>query len=194
MGEICSELGTKMFKWLIDAEYEYMVCVTNKTSPVEKARNEIVDNFLKSDCTHLLFIDSDTVPPQNGIKSLVEANKQIISGLTPIITKTTIGSLNVRDHIRMNAVSVEDKEFNPYFGIQETIAVGSSFILIERSVFDTLKDKNKLPYYEWRYVDDKGNPTIVGEDVNFIIKCREVGIKTYVDTDVVCQHKKAVLW
>ena len=48
-----------------------------KSSLVTQGRNLCVANFLSSDCTHLLFIDSDIAVRPTSIFNLLEADKDI---------------------------------------------------------------------------------------------------------------------
>lgn len=52
---------------------------------VHRARNEIVQGFLDSDCDYLLFVDADMGLPQNAIERLLsvahETERPIVAGL-----------------------------------------------------------------------------------------------------------------
>jgi hypothetical protein len=52
--------------------------------PVQIARNELLERFVKSDCTHLLFFDDDQVMNYDVIQKLVDADKDIVSGIVPL--------------------------------------------------------------------------------------------------------------
>ena len=52
-------------------------------SLIQRGRNALVHQFLKSDCTHLLFIDADIKFDPNDIPTMVEADKDIICGIYP---------------------------------------------------------------------------------------------------------------
>ena len=54
-------------------------------SIITMARNMLVDQFLKSDCTELLFIDADVIPQPEDILRLVaqSGDKDITAGMYP---------------------------------------------------------------------------------------------------------------
>ena len=51
----CLDLQTTMNKYNIETKFSFLF----NESLITRARNYLVDEFLRSDCTHLMFIDSD---------------------------------------------------------------------------------------------------------------------------------------
>jgi hypothetical protein len=47
--------------------------------PVQIARNELLERFVRSNCTHLLFFDDDQVMNYDVIQKLIDADKDIVS-------------------------------------------------------------------------------------------------------------------
>lgn len=194
MGHIHVWLGVIILSWMADAfrnrEYDLSVYPTICVQPVDNARNEIVEEFLKSDATHLLFIDSDTLPPQDAIKKLLRVNQPIVSGLTPIM------EINEQEEIwrKWNCVGLDDKHLQPHTGVLPIKGAGSSCIMIKREVFE----KVPRPWYRFRYEDDNGKttfngePLIISEDIHFIMQAISRGIPVYCDTSIVCKHNKAM--
>lgn len=56
---------------------------TVNESLVPRARDSLVHDFLASECTHLMFIDSDIGFAAEDILSMVDAGKDVICGLYP---------------------------------------------------------------------------------------------------------------
>ena len=52
-------------------------------SLIQRARNLLAANFLKSDATHLMFIDADILFRPEDIFPMLEADKDIICGIYP---------------------------------------------------------------------------------------------------------------
>ena len=52
-------------------------------SLITRARNALAHNFLKTDCTHLMFIDADIRFNPADIPPMIEADKEIICGIYP---------------------------------------------------------------------------------------------------------------
>jgi Anp1 len=127
-------------------------------SLITRARNALVHQFLKSDHTHLMFIDADIRYSPEHIIPMIEADKDIICGIYP---KKEINWASVRRAIE-NGVSDEELKFHTgsfvvnlvdYAGevtvpIAQPVEIfngGTGFMLIKRAVFDKLSDK--VPSY-----------------------------------------------
>ena len=197
MGNIHVMLGITVMSWLSqaykDGDYDLSVYPTVAVQPVDNARNQIVREFLESDCSHLLFVDSDTMPPQSALRQLLAVNQPIVSGLTPIIELDEVKKEYYR---KWNCVGMDGKYLSPNTGVIPIKGAGSSCILIRREVFEKLTD----PWYRFVYQDDNGKtefngePLIISEDVHFIMQAVAAGIPVFCDTSVVCAHHKSTIW
>jgi hypothetical protein len=126
-------------------------------SLITRARNYLVDEFLRSGYTHLLFIDSDIhFNPQDAI-ALMAIDKDVIGGPYP---KKTINWKNVYkaatkayennpvfDPSTLEAVT-GDYVFNPVPGTKsfrvseplEVLEIGTGYMMVKREVFDKFKE------------------------------------------------------
>lgn len=176
--------------WMSEAymtgKFDLSIYPTLNVQPVDNARNEIVKVFLESGCTHLFFIDSDTIPPIDAIHRLLAHDLPIVSGLTPIIEMTKDG----KPWRKWNCVDENDKHMLPNTGVNQCKGAGGSCLMIKREVFEAMKE----PYFRFVYQDDNGKNVVVGEDVYFIVNALSLGIKTYADTTLLCQHYKPFLF
>ena len=123
-------------------------------SLITRARNYLVDEFLRSGMTHLLFIDADIHYDPRDVIALLALKKDVIGGPYP---KKSIkwGSVieGVKKNPNITPAELEkvagDFVFNPVpgtekFSIGEPIPVleiGTGYMLIKREVFGQLKDK-----------------------------------------------------
>ena len=73
------ELNILLQKSGVEAQYSFMF----NESLITRARNALTNGFLKSGCTHLLFIDSDIKFRATDIMAMLEADKDIICGIYP---------------------------------------------------------------------------------------------------------------
>lgn len=194
MGSLDTLLVIVILKWMAEAQqgaYNLSVYPSMSVQPVDNARNHIVEEFLKSDCTHLFFVDSDTIPPANALKKLLLQDKDIISGLTPIIEHDANRKNDSNGYYRkLNVVGMNDKFVEPYIGTIEVKGAGGSCILIKREVFE----KMEPPYYRFQYEDDNGKSVVIGEDILFTIKAKKLGFKIWTDTSLICLHNKKIPW
>lgn len=171
---------------------------TMSVQPVDNARNEIVEEFLKSDCTHLFFIDSDTIPPEDALEKLLALDTDIATGITPIIE---LDENRINDssgfYKRSNILGIDDKLVEPDTGIQDAKAVGGSCVLIKRAVLEKLKK----PIFRFVYKDCHpegvyfgGTKDMMSEDYYFCAKALGEGFKIKCDASVIARHQKSVLW
>lgn len=195
MGDININLATRLIYWA--KKYEKGVVnffFTYKVSPVDRARNQIVDYFLKHDeLTHLFFIDSDTIPPQDALQKLLDMDKDIATGMTPMLhfdkdrnawgTFFNAFSKEVKENGEVRTVSPE-----PNVGLVEVERCGGSCLMIKREVFGKLK----VPYFQF-ILQDHGRTHVKSEDIYFCDTAREAGMEIWCDTSVICQHHKAVM-
>ena len=118
-------------------------------SLITRARNYMVDEFLRSDHTHLMFIDSDIDFNPRDVLGLLAMKKPIIGGPYP---KKCIAWENVYDAVRYEMVPNDNRHkladfagdfvFNAVPGTTEiklnepaeVLEIGTGFMLIERSV------------------------------------------------------------
>ena len=121
-------------------------------SLITRARNYLVDEFLRSECTHLLFIDSDIHFDPRDIIALIALKKDIIGGPYP---KKSIKWSAIIDALKKNPnITPQELEkvsgdfvFNPVPGTQKfsigepipVLEIGTGFMLIIRDVFNKMK-------------------------------------------------------
>lgn len=63
---------------------EYVPLVFGGESLITRARNRAVMEFLKTDCTHLLFIDADIGFGAEDVRKLVMMNEEVVCGAYPL--------------------------------------------------------------------------------------------------------------
>ena len=119
-------------------------------SLITRARNYLVDEFLRSTHTHLMFIDSDIDFNPMDVIALLALDKPIIGGPYP---KKCIAWENVYDAVKFGLVPNNDRGkladfagdfvFNAVPGTKEiqldkpveVLEIGTGFMMVERSVF-----------------------------------------------------------
>lgn len=134
-------------------------------SLITRARNYLVDEFLRSGFTHLMFIDSDIDFNPNDVLALLAMNKPIIGGPYP---KKCIAWENIYDAVRFGMVPNNERwkladyagdfVFNAVPGTNEiklnepveVLEIGTGFMLVERSVFEKFAET----YPQYWYVPD----------------------------------------
>jgi hypothetical protein len=153
--------------------------MSNEHVPIDEARNQVVKEFLVNmpEATHLLFWDSDVIPPHDALVKLFKANVGVISGL--YFQKYPPH----RPHVYL--LSEDKKHFVPCVTyaknkVVEVEGTGMGFCLIRK---DVLQNEAFLKRGKW-FGFERG----FGEDFDFALTLKETGIKWYLDTSVVCSH------
>jgi len=134
-------------------------------SLITRARNYLVDEFMRSNHTHMMFIDSDIDFNPMDVLMLLALNKPIVGGPYP---KKCIAWENLYDAVRYGFVPNDNRGqlsefagdfvFNAVPGTTEiklnepaeVLEIGTGFMMIERSVFTKFAEA----YPQYWYVPD----------------------------------------
>jgi GT2 family glycosyltransferase len=201
LGAIHPILASRLIRWAgtlpRDRVHFYFAF---KVAPVDRARNQIAKVFMNDTThggtrqfTHLLMIDSDTIPPEDAVTRLLAHGSPIVTGLTPIVTYDgkdvqTYDNAFLARETDENGIVTKTHVAPRRTGLKEVFRCGASCILIAREVFEKLDQ----PYF--RFVPNEDNTKHVrSEDIDFCDRVRALGYRILADTDVVCQHSKEVL-
>lgn len=130
-----------------DLEIEYKFIY--QESLITRARNTIVSFFLRSDCTHLIFIDSDIdFHPEDVIK-LIKHNKDVVVGAYPlkhlhkIDGKSEQACFNYSVNLLNETTKVENNLIEIEYG-------ATGFMMIRRNVIESMIQN----YPEFQYIND----------------------------------------
>lgn len=165
----CLDLQSACMQYGIEVRFSFLF----NESLIQRARNYIVDEFLRSDCSHLMFIDADIGFNPMDIIAMLALDKDIIGAPYP---KKTIKWENIKKAIIKNPeISAGELErlggdivFNPvagttHFNVTEPLQVleiGTGMMLTHRSVFD----KFKVAYPQYEYTPDHVGTAHFGGD------------------------------
>jgi len=149
-------------------------------SLITRARNYLCDEFLRSDCTHLLFIDSDIHFNPQDVLALIALDKDVIGAPYPkkSINWGAVWKAMMRlmkdpnfDPLKFNPGELEgvtgDYVFNPVPGTQqfnvneplEVMEIGTGFMMVKKAVFE--KFKEEYPHLSYK-PDHVGQPNFDG--------------------------------
>jgi hypothetical protein len=153
----CLDLQGICLQYGIEIKYSFLF----NESLITRARNYLVDEFLRSDSTHLLFIDSDILFDPQDILAMIALNKDVIGAPYP---KKSINWKNIAVALANNPVLnaseldnlVGDYVFNPVPGTKtfnvreplEVMEIGTGYMMVKREVFD--KFKNHYPKLNYK--------------------------------------------
>ena len=153
----CLDLQTTFQQYGIETKFSFLF----NESLITRARNYLVDEFLRSDYTHMLFIDSDIHYSPQDIIALMALDKDVIGGPYP---KKSMNWGNIAQAAR-NHPELEPKElenlvgeyvFNVVKGTQsfqvseplEVLEIGTGHMMIKRHVFEKMAAEYPLIRYK----------------------------------------------
>ena len=155
-GMMCTEYTESLLS-LKEACLQYNIKLTciflGNESLIQRGRNTIAHHFLKTDASHLMFIDADQKFRANDIARMIKADKGIIGGAVPMkgINWDRVRMGAVLNHqnlpsltgiFNINKLGGHDMmDANLPFQVKH---VGTGFMLIRRDVFEKLE-----PYVGW---------------------------------------------
>lgn len=147
---------------------------------IDHARNELVDAFLDSKATDLLFVDADVGFDARVLPRILNSPQEIVGGLVP---KREPGA----EVYHQNALTGRIQN-----GLFETLELPTAFMRIKRRVFEKLE----RPYFKLdssRTERDVKSDTPSGEDIYF---CRQwcSHHSLWVDPDITFSHRGSYAW
>lgn len=174
----------------------------SKGTPWDVARNLISKDAMNNGSTHLLFLDTDVVPPVDGLMRLLSHNLPIVSGLYYCRHRTDFA---ITDSLPISLPPTPamwlDNGAGAYAPVtrwsnqlMQCNVVGAGFVLIHTSVFERLDrdlDRKGI-YFKWtsgidneEYCEHQAG---VSEDFFFCRLVEKLGIPIFVDTTIKCDH------
>jgi len=156
----CLDLQGVCMQYNIPVKFSFLF----NESLITRARNYLVDEFIhRSDCSHLLFIDSDINFGPQDVLALLALDKDVIGGPYPkkaIKWKSVATALKKNPEIEPGFLEkvTGDYVFNPVkgtaqFSVTEPLKVmeiGTGFMLVKREVFAQMEKE----YPSIRYKPD----------------------------------------
>lgn len=153
--------------------------------------NDIIEAFLKTDATHLWFVDADNEVPPDALRKLLALDADIASGISPphySMRKSTV--------LRwMPAPSPEFEWSRPWFkpyrlrdvygkilGEGQIVATGHFCMLCKRQIFE----RTSPDFEPLRFVYEA--PQRLANEVLFWFTAQELGFECRIDGSVLCGH------
>ena len=178
-GDICS--ATVEAAFAICANHPGASFRTFRAHPTDRCRNICAKAFVQSKHSHLLFLDSDTVPPTDCLEKMLATGRPLVSGICPMFVQDTVCLAIARKLGEQTYGFFDDVPEEPF----EFDAGGLACCLIAREVFEQLEE----PWFAFK--ETPGGEQ-VGEDIGFYERCSEIGIKPLGLPEVLCSHHHVV--
>jgi hypothetical protein len=153
----CLDLQNTFSRYGIEVKFSFLF----NESLITRARNYLVDEFLRTDYTHLLFIDSDINFNPQDVMAMLALDKDIIGAPYP---KKSINWGNIKEAVLKNP-NIEPRElenlvgeyvFNVVKGTTqfsvteplEVLEIGTGYMMIKRHVFDKMQEAYQMIHYK----------------------------------------------
>ena len=154
---------------------------TGFTSDIASVRNSIVEQAVLAGCTHLLFMDTDQNYPIDVVEKLVAHKKDIIGAKVHMRYPPFMPTIYRYDKKVEQYYILKEEEWVNKEELIEVDATGTGCILIKTDVFLDMKQ----PWFEFIKNDDG---VVVGEDINFCKKAKDLGYNIYIDPSIKVNH------
>ena len=180
--------------YLTSQGHQVFLDVDSSNTLLVAARNNFVHKFLKSDCTHLLMIDSDLGWNPAEFMEFIKSDKDFLAGIYPsrTVAKTFVY------HPSIN----EDNSFVADGFLIKSTFVPSGFIMLKKEALQKMvKHFKELSYKSKDGLGDEGtllfNTEIIdgefcSEDYVFCKRAEEAGLQIWVDPRITFNHAGVV--
>ena len=157
-------------------------------SLIQKARDELFRLAYEAEVDDLIFIDSDQGWSQKDFGKLISPTVDVIGGA--VISKNDLVHYNVKTF---------DKKYDFFHGLIDARAVGTGFMRISKRAIKMMWEaseeyKDGDTVYRHVFETKVVNGNLLGEDVCFCQKWRDMGEKVYVHPDINIAHIGKKRW
>jgi len=196
-GGICSATFSSFFgakEALLNNGIESELEIFDGNCHIDDSRNLLVRDFLESDCTEMVFVDTDIrFAPENIVK-LVLHDKDVVAGIYPL----------KQEDENYPVEFIQGEIWSDKNGLIEVEKVPTGFLKIKRNVLEQLyknavkfrvkqdhEHRKPLAIIFERTVHDY---TRFGGDFEFCRKWKKVGGKIYIDPEMTFGHTGSYEW
>lgn len=206
MSQEYSHFGESMIytlQMLTQAGIPWELIRINGDSYVDRAKNTAVANFLETDGTDLIMIDSDEKWHPTAISRLLQHPEEIVAGAYPFKNNWNqfAGSPLVKEENGVRSYAGW-RELSDGSCLLEAYNVAGGFLRIKRGALEKYADAYPNDVYldDYAWPDRKGRIYTAffqcdivdyqryGEDAYFSRRMREAGVKLWIDPNITIEH------
>jgi hypothetical protein len=194
-GEFCRSL-TNSVAWMMSQRFQLAVRVSFSGPRVYAARNDMFrEELLRDGWDWFFMVDSDMAWEPDAIARLVAAAD---AEERPIVAALTFGRAGAGWFPTMYLAEPEKQSLMrleewPADALVPVDATGSSCMLIHRSVIEAMLNEYGATTAAPWYQEVEHNGTMMGSDLVFCLRARQMGFPIYVHTGVEFGHQKPVM-
>jgi len=148
--------------------------------------NEIVDTAMKTQCSHIAFVDADIEIPPHTFQSLLELDVDIASGVYPFKDNPDrvypgILQASHKSKTGWRWTPFKRGEIQGRVTNHQRVASGNGCLLVKRRVFEPIHPQYEPLRFRTGY-------ELSGGDIQFFIDAQNLGFKASIDGRVWCGH------
>lgn len=195
-GEVCDQFTASLFESiqvLGAAGIAIDLCIESGNCHVDDARNSLVRQFIETDCTDLVFIDSDVGWGSESLLRLVSYGRDLVAGIYP----------KKQEPLDFPVLMESGKEiWADKDGLVEVVGAPTGFMRISRKCIEALIDADKARRFSGQ--DGKVYTPVferliasgrrMSGDYAFCHKWRSTGGKIYIDPEIHFTHSGSFTW
>lgn len=203
---VCMKQVMRLQEVLRENKIEMELFTLESESLISRARNVCATVFLKSQCTHLLFIDSDIVFDPESVLKMIKHDKMVMAGMYPM---KSINFEALKNNIHkfetlQQALQFTGKRVGNVESFTDGIAkmkeAPTGFMLIQRQAFDIILEKcqslsyrNDIAGYEQYTINNRfydffqvgvHDDRYLSEDYGFCALLSKCSIERYSDPSI----------
>lgn len=211
MSQENSNFGESMIyttRMLSQAGIDWELLRVNGDSYVDRAKNTLLANFLETDCTDLIMIDSDESWHPLAISRLLQHPEDIVAGAYPFKNNWGQFAGNPLVEMRDGIPVYFGRELSDGAVLLEAYNIAGGFLRIKRDALvkyaqaypnEIYRDRFAWPpspnrIYTAYFMCDIVDFERYGEDAYFSRRMKEAGIKLWIDPNITLQHHGMHTW
>jgi len=159
-------------------------------APIDQGRNQLAQATIDGNYTHLMMLDSDTMPPGDIVELLLSCEWPMAGAICPFLNTAKDGRRIVTANFQEMPKHLQESprwatDWGQHEEPFEVWALGTACVLISREVFEAIE----WPWFAWRLHKDDKTPGWT-DDVYFSKKARDAGYRFKVHPAALCRHFK----
>lgn len=176
----------------------FRITTLRNESLISRARNILTAMFLESDCTHLMFIDSDIEFQAEDVLRALAYDKPVIVGAYPK------KSLPIQYAINFKFTNPETRQIRVENGLVEVLDASTGFFMVKRETIEKMIQEypelhykndsnidpkfNKYCYNLWDVYIDPKDRRLLSEDYGFCRRWQQTGGEIWLDPNTKLNH------
>lgn len=193
LGAHCAFALAQTTAALAEAGIGWELAIYSGNCHVDSSRNRLARDFLKSDCTDLVFIDADVAWPAQNMLDLLGYDRDVVAGVYP----------KKHGDDTYPVLLFDGEIWSDTDGLIEVKGVPTGFLRIRRQVLQRLADE--AVHYNARNEAQDGAMAMIferqvidgalwGGDYVFCRKARAAGFKIYIAPEMRFEHSGEASW